>query len=127
MVVKELFSDTLDTPSSWETFATMFFDDKNEFDNLDDFGKYCTTLRDEVDGCLFVEPWKQDTFESRVSTVDEFWKYSSDIQKYMEDKLMLKPSDIVEVICYWREWNNSFFVIRTKEDLFYGINVGTTA
>ncbi len=127
MNIIEVESDLLNT----ETFATIFYDDSKEFDSLLEFGRCCTLQRDENYGNdLYIEPNGDLEYTPRNVTEKEFW-YDCYIKEYLKENLNenfgLMTCGLSEIICFWNQWNNKFYVIKTENGEFYGLSWGTTA
>ena len=108
-----------------ESCAIIFISNLCKFPNIEDFGNDCTNLRDE-ENQLLVEPWENDEYQAREISANEFWT-SCNIISYLEKHTDICPTLIKKVICSWKEWNNSFYLVQLDNGKLYGIAWWTTA
>ena len=111
-------------PFDDEACAILFSAAKDEFANLLDFGIACANTNGE-DGCLLIEPWEEKDYEAHEIPESVFWQECL-IQDYLTTKTALKKGNCKNVICFWEEWNNSFFVIEVENE-YIGVEWWTTA
>ncbi len=123
MIIIEVDSNSLTT----ETFATIFHDDTKEFESLLEFGKWCTLQRNEEYGNdLYIEPNGDLKYTPENTYEKDFW-YDCYIKEYLTERLSLMEYGLSEIICFWSQWNNKFYVVKTMNGDFYGLSWGTTA
>ena len=107
-----------------ESGAIIFSAAGGEFASLPDFGNACAHAVDE-DGDLLTEPWAEKEYEPYTVSENLFWG-SCAITEYLTAHTDIQKGNCSKILCFWNEWNNSFFAFEFENE-YIGVAWWTTS
>ena len=112
--------------NSWdiESGAVVFSAANSEFANLSDFGNACVHTIDG-EGDFLIEPWTEKEYEPHNVSENIFWK-NCVVKEYLTANAAVQKGKCNHILCFWNEWNNSFFAFETENE-YIGVAWWTTA